>query len=82
MEHLIGPVVTGVVAAVGSVAVLWNKFTIILVKVKGIEVEVAHLKKVIEGNGDSLPVRCVKHSGELAEFRRQLEDLKLEPLGD
>lgn len=72
MEHLIGPAVTGIIAAVGSVAVLWSKFTIILVKVKEIEVEVSHLKKIIEGNGDSLPTRCVKHSGELDEIKRRL----------
>jgi hypothetical protein len=72
MEHLIGPIITGVIAAVGGVAVLWNKLTVILVKMKGIEKDVAYLKKCVEGNGDSLPVRCVKHSGELEEIRRRL----------
>ncbi len=90
MEHLIGPIIAGAVAAVATVSVIWNKLATIQVemadKLATIQVEMAamqvtvsRLENVLNGNGDGLPIRCVKHSAKLDDCDRRLKAVERGP---
>lgn len=78
MEHLIEPIVTGAIIAVATVGAIWKKLAAIDTKLGVIAEKVRQLEKRIEGNHatNGLPIRCMKHSTQLEDFKKRLEELE------